>query len=251
MPRVYVSGPAATTLALLLAASVACDDSNGTPTTPSGTLQVTAPRATLGAGETIPLTVTSAGAPVTGVSWVSTDSTVIAVSPAGQATAGRAGRATVTATSASAAGSLALRVVPDYNGTWTGMSVRLQTSCNAASTSPICAPGAPTSGTVTLRVTQVGDQITGTLVDSAEPTATVPLTGQVLADDQILLAGRLDTPATAPTVRVDISALRASLDVTLGTLAGSYGLTVDRVRAGFALQQDYAAQVQFRDLRRR
>lgn len=250
MPLARVPVKAALLLALCLAAGAACDKSNGTPTAPSGALQISATRTTLQAGETMPLAVTSAGAPATGVSWISSDATVVTVSPAGQATAGRPGRATVTASSASASGSLALRVVPDYNGTWSGSVVRLQIACSAASTSALCAPGAPTGGSMTLRLTQVGDQASGTLVDSAEPAAVVPLTGQVLADDHLALAGRLDAPTTAPTMRVDVATWRASLDVTLGTLAGSYNLAVDRARTGAVLQQDYSAQVQFRDLRR-
>ncbi len=140
--------------------------------------------------------------------------------------------------------------MPDYNGTWRGGASRIQLTCNPASTTPICAPGAATAGTITLAVTQVGDQLTGTLIDSAEPTATVPLTGQVAADDQVSLAGRIDIPATAPTLRVEVSTLRGSIDPILGTMTGSYGLFVDRARIGGSVQDDYRTQVQFRDLRR-
>lgn len=242
---------AATAIALLaILTNTGCDNSSSPPTSPTGSLQVTATRSVLRAGESLVLSVTSAGAPATGVAWSSTDSTVVAVSPAGQATAGRPGRATVTATSGTSSGSIALRVVPDYNGTWAGGVGRLQLTCSAGSTAPICAPGASTGGTITLRVTQTGDQVTGTLVDSAEPGATIPVTGQVLDDDQLSLAGRVDVPATAPTLRVEASTLRAAFDAALGTISGSYTLIVQRTRTGTTLQDDYRAQVQFRDLRR-
>jgi hypothetical protein len=228
-----------------------CNDSNDTPTSPTpGGLVVTSTRAVLRAGEVLPLTVTSAGTPVTTVTWTTTDSSVISVSPTGQATAGRAGRATVTATSGSSSGTLALRVVSDYAGTWAGPVARIQLTCTTGATSPLCVPGATTAGTLALRLTQIGDQVSGTLVDSAEPTATVPVTGQVQDDDQLALAGRVDVPATSPTLRVDITAFRATIDVTLATMSGSYTLAVDRSRATGGLQSDYRTQVQFRDLRR-
>ncbi len=208
-----------------------------------------AARPVLRAGETEPLTVTSNGAPVSGVAWVSSDTSVLSVNAAGLASAGRAGRVTVTATAGSSSGSLAMRVVPDYQGTWTGGIARLQLTCAVSSTAPICAPGAVTSGTVELRIQQSGGQLTATLLDSAEPAVPVPLTGQVEADDQMALAGRA-SPASQ-VLRVDVLTLRGTLDVALGAVTGSYQWIVDRApAAGAAFQEDYRAQVQFRDLRR-
>jgi hypothetical protein len=230
-----------------------CDNNSTTPTSPSGgTLQITAARAVLRSGETQPLTVTSStGAPVTGAAWTSTDTSVLAVSATGIATAVRAGRVTVTASSGSSSGSLPLRVVPDYQGIWTGAITRLQLTCSPGSTSPLCVPGASTAGTVTLRIQQTGDQIAAVLVDSAEPNSPVPVVGQVQSDDQLALAGRIDSPLVAPTLRVEVATLRGSVDVALGAMSGSYQWLVDRApAAGGALQADYRAQVQFRDLRR-
>lgn len=240
----------AAALALTWLAAAGCGSSSSTPTSPSGTLQITATRTVLRAGESLPLTVTSGGTAVTSATWTSTDTTVVTVSPSGQATAGRPGRATVTATTASGTGSLALRVVPDYDGTWAGGVARPQLTCNPASTSAICAPGAVTTGTITLRLTQVGSQVSGTLLDSAEPLALVPLVGQVQDDDLLALAGRVEVPASAPTLRVEAATLRASLDAALGTITGSYTLIVERTRGGSTLQDDYRAQVQFRDIRK-
>ena len=228
-------------------------DSSSTPTAPSGgSLQVSAARSVLRSGETQPLTVTtSAGAAVTGATWTSTDSSVLTVSGTGIATAGRAGSVLVTAVSGSASGSLSLRVVPDYTGTWTGGGTRVQLTCSAGSTTPVCAPGASTSASLSLRVVQIGDQLTGVLTDSAEPAVQVPLTGTVQADDQLAMSGRIDSPVLAPTLRVEVATLRSSIDVALGTMSGSYQWIVDRAPAsGGALQSDYRAQVQFRDLRR-
>ena len=235
-------------LALLLAG---CDNNSSTPTSPSGgTLQVTAIRPVLRTGESALLTVTtSTGAPVTTAAWTITDTSVIAVSATGTATALRAGRVTVTASSGTSSGSLALRVVPDYQGTWNGGLSRAQLTCSPTSTTPICAPGAATSGSLTLSIVQTGDQLTGVLTDSAEPTVPVPLTGTVQTDDQLALAGT--GPATVQTVRVEVSTMRGTIDAAVGSLTGSYQWLVDRRAApGGALQADYRALVQFRDLRR-
>lgn len=243
----------ATALAGLALLVAGCDNNSSTPTSPSGgALQVTAVRSTLRAGETAPLTVTaSSGTPVTVATWTSTDASVLTVSPAGIATASRAGRVTVTATTASSSGSVALRVVPDYQGTWGGGIARPQITCSPSTTAAFCAPGAVTSGSVSLTIVQAGDQLTGTLTDSAEASAPVPLVGSVQTDDAASLAGRLDTPVQTPTRRAEIASLRATLDVALGSLSGSYQLLVDRVPAvGGTLRADYRTQTQFRDLRR-
>jgi hypothetical protein len=242
----------ATAIAGLAFLFAGCGNNSSTPTAPSGALQVTTTRAILRAGETLPLTVTGpGGAPVTGGTWTTSDASVLTVSPAGIATATRAGRVTVTVTTGNASGSLALRVVPDYQGTWTGGLARPQITCSAASPAALCAPGAQTTGTLTLRVTQMGDQLTGTMVDSAEPNATIPVAGQVQSDDQLSLAGRLDTPVATPTTRIEVVTLRATQDAILGTLTGSYQWLVSRAPAsGGALQADYSAQVQFRDLKK-
>ena len=241
----------ATVLAGLALLVAGCDNNSSTPTSPSGgSLQITTTRPILRAGETTTLVVTgSNGTPVTTATWTSTDSSVLTVSPTGVATAARAGRVTVTATSGTSAGSLALRVVPDYQGTWSGGLARLQLTCSAASTSPLCVPGAATSGTLTLRIIQEGDQLTAVLTDSAEPTLQVPLTGQVQADDQLALAGF--GPIGAQNVRVEVTTMRATIDAALGTMTGSYQWLVARApSSGGALQTDYQAQVQFRDIRR-
>lgn len=240
---------AAVVLALGLLAG--CDNNTSAPTSPSGAFTVVGARLVLRTGETLPLSVTSAGAPATGVSWTTTDGSVAAVSATGVVTAGRAGRVTVTATSPTATGSIGLRVVPDFAGIWTGPVARLQVTCSASSSSPPCAPGAPTSGSMTLTVSQTGDQATATLLDSAEPTATIPLTGQVIDGDQLALAGRVDVPVAAPRLRAEAGTFRATYDPTRGILTGSYVLTVDRAAVAGGLQSDYRAQVQFRDLTRR
>lgn len=221
------------------------------PTSPSGgTLQVTAARSVLRSGDSQPLVVTSAGgAPVTGVTWTSTDSTVMTVAATGVATAGRAGTATVTAASGQSYGSISLRVVPDYHGTWTGGITRVQLTCSPGSTAPPCTPGASTSGTATVTIVQTGDQLTAVLVDSAEPGVQVPLTGQVQTDNQLALGGT--GPFGATTMRVEVATMRGTVDVALGTMSGGYQWLVDRApAAGGTLQPDYRAQVQFRDFRR-
>ena len=241
----------ATVLAGLALLVAGCDNSSSTPTSPSGgSLQITTTRPILRAAETTTLVVTgSSGMPVTTATWTSTDSSVLTVSPTGVSTAARAGRVTVTATSGTSSGSLALRVVPDYQGTWSGGLARVQLTCSPSSTAALCAPGAATSGTLTLQITQDADKLTGSLVDSAEPTLPVPLTGLVQADDQLALAGF--GPVVVTNVRVEVTTMRASIDAALGTMTGSYQWLVARAPAsGGPLQTDYQTQVQFRDIRR-
>ena len=77
----------------------------------------------------------------------------------------------------------------------------------------------------------------------------MPLTGPVQADDQLALAGT--GPVTVQTVRVEVSTMRGTIDAAVGSISGSYQWLVDRPPAsGGALQADYRALVQFRDLRR-
>jgi hypothetical protein len=241
----------ATVLAGLAVLVAGCDSNSSTPTSPSGgSLQITTTHPVLRASETTTLAVTGgSGAPVTAATWSSTDTSVLTVNAMGIATALRAGRVTVTATTGTSSGVVALRVVPDYQGTWSGGLARLQLTCSASSASPLCVPGAPTTGTLTLRIVQAADQLTATLVDSAEPASTVPLTGQVQADDQLSLAG--SSPVSAQTVRVDVTTMRATIDAALGTMTGSYQWLVARApAAGGTFQTDYQTQVQFRDIRR-
>jgi hypothetical protein len=241
----------ATVLAGLAFLAAGCDSNGSTPTSPSGgSLQITTTQPILRAGDTTTLVASGSNAlPATPASWSSTDTSVLTVSAAGVATAIRAGRVTVTATSGTSSGTLAMRVVPDYQGTWSGGLARVQLTCSASSASPLCVPGAATSGTLTLRITQTGDQLTGTLVDSAEPTLTVPLTGQIQTDDQLALAGV--GPAPLQAVRVEVTTMRATIDAALGTMTGSYQWLVARAPAtGGTFQTDYQAQVQFRDIRR-
>ena len=231
-----------------------CDNTSSSPTAPStgvGVLQVVGARPIVRAAEQLTLAATAAGVAATGVSWTSSDATVASVTAAGLVTARRAGRTTLTASSAAGTGSVALRVVPDFAGTWAGALARPQLTCAATSGAALCAPGATTAGTITLTVTQAADRATATLRDSAEPTAVLALTGQVLDDDQLSLAGRVDVPAVTPALRVDVSTFRATIDPTRDTMTGSYVLTVDRAMPPAALQSDYRAQAQFRDLPRR
>src|SRR5690606_7424898 len=114
--------------------------------------------------------------------WTSSDASVASVSGGGLVTARRAGRATITASTGSASGQVALRVVPDFSGTWTGALSRDQPTCAPSSAAVVCTPGTPAEALrapLTLVLTQTGPVVTGTLVDGLEPQVVVTVQGQV------------------------------------------------------------------------
>lgn len=243
---------------VLLCLSLACE-SAPTPTTPSGTLQVTTPASTLRAGDSTQLAVVApgAGAPVATVTWASSDASVASVSAGGLVTARRAGRATITASTGAASGQVALRVVPNFAGTWRGPLFRAQPSCAPTSTALVCAAGTSAEvlrAPVTLLLTQTAGTVTGTLVDGLEPQLVVAVEGRVDDIDVLVLDGRSAAPpgtAPAPVRRLTVSAFRASYDPTLGTISGSFVLAADRLNGPGAFVSDYVLQAQFRDLPRR
>lgn len=240
-------------LLLALLFTAACE-SNPTPTAPSGVLQVTTSASTLRSGDTATVTAASAGAPVTGLTWTSSDASVASVTVAGLVTARRSGRVIITASAGTAAGQVAVHVVPDFAGTWSGPLLRVLPSCAPASTAPVCVPTTSPDvllAPMTLTVTQSGGVISGTLVEGLEPLLVVPLEGSIDDSDALLLAGR--SPAASPAVsrRLTVTGLRATYDPTVQTLSGAFTLLAERRATSGAFVSDYSLQAQFRDITRR
>lgn len=254
LPRVLRGLVKIAAVCVVLGPHLGCE-SNPTPTTPSGTLQVTASASVLRAGDSTTLTVAPTAATPPVVTWSSSDASVASVSQTGTVTARRAGNATIIATTGTASGQVVLRVVPDYAGTWTGPLVRNQTGCVPASTAPVCvSTTTPTArlAPVSLVLAQSGATVTGTLSDGLELQVFVALQGSVDASDALTLEGR-STPQPTPTSlrRLTISGLRATIDPTVDTLTGAYVMLAERATTTGAFEADYTIQAQFRDLPRR
>ncbi len=234
--------------ALLIAA--ACESSSTTPA-PSGVLQVSTSASTVRAGDTATVTASVAGTPVTGAAWTSSDATVATVSAAGLVTGRRAGRVTITASTGSAAGQVAVRVVPDFAGTWSGPLLRSLPNCAPISTAPVCDPDTSSDvllTPVTLTVTQTGDIASGTIVDGLEPLLVVPLEGRVDESDALALEGRSPEASPGVTRRLTVTGLRASYDPTVQAISGAFGLLAERRAPGGTFVSDYSFQGQFRDI---
>ncbi len=223
-------------------------------TAPSGTLQVVSSASVLRQGDTAVVTATSAGAPAGSLTWTSSNGNVATVSAAGVVTGRQRGRVTITATGPSGTGSAPVRVVPNFAGTWRGPLFRTQLSCAAGSGAAVCQPTTAPAvllAPATITLVQTGGRVTGTIVDGVDPLVVVLAEGRVTDDDVLSLEGTsVVAPFPAPQRQADVAVFRASLDPTLDTLTGTFGVTVRRITTG-ASQFDHSFQAQFRDMPRR
>lgn len=153
-------------LALLMPA---CGDQS--PTSPSPTpapsgptnLSVSIPRELLNMGDTMPASVS----PTVAGTWSTEPAGIAEITTSGQITGISAGRTTVvfTATSNGARGSAPLRVVPAFNGNWTG--IHRVTFCEQSGgwlEANACSELQPNREySIQLQLQQVDDQVTGRL----------------------------------------------------------------------------------------
>jgi hypothetical protein len=204
-------------------------------------------------GETATVSASQAGAPLTAVTWSTSDGTVATVSPAGVITARRPGRVTVTGTAGSVSGSTAVQVVPDFSGTWTGPLFRTQLSCAGTSTAAVCQPATTPEALLTpatFRLSQAGAVVTGTIVDGLDPLVVVAVQGRVAEDDILTLEGA-SVPSGSVSRQTTVTAFRATMDLARETLTGTFSVTAGRVNAAGSVQFDHGFRAQFRDLPRR
>jgi Bacterial Ig-like domain (group 2) len=215
---------------LLLVAACGGDDT--TPTSPSpgtGTL-VIAPQTdvlTVGASLVFEARLTSGTLAVTVVAadWSSQDGRVAAVDRLGRVTALAAGTTTLRAVFEGQTATLAVRVVPNFAGVWTG--ARRVTACLHPSPT-FCAttypPGRQFQTSLTL--TQARDRVTGQLSlapPAASPSAAV--SGDIALGGQLALSGTIiSTPATgAVSTLGTVADWRSEVDaVTPTILRGSF-----------------------------
>jgi hypothetical protein len=222
-------------LTLLFAAAAmtaACSsDTTEPPTTPSpGTSRLAiAPQPdflTIGTSLTLEARITEGTSPprLVPADWSSSDGRVVAVERTGRVTAVAAGSTTIRAVFSEQTATLAVRVAPDFAGTWTG--ARRVTAC-VHPRPEICAASYPTNSVVTTMIvlTQARDRVTGTLRLSpplASPSSAV--TGTIGDSGRLTLDGTIiSTPASGATTTLGtIVDWRTEIDSTTGVLRGSF-----------------------------
>jgi hypothetical protein len=219
-------------LALWCAGSIACGDD--TPTGPSdpgsGALTITGQTDFLTIGTVITLTATR-GTPATVVAadWSSDDGRVAAVNRQGQLTALASGTTTIRATFEQQTATFALRVAPNFAGTWEG---RARVTTCTSPTPTFCNPAYATGTQFVTRVTLVQnrDQVVGTLYTPYPASLpTIPplvvdgtLSGRIELAGRLPMTGTLSGPTpTSPTVGT-IENWRTEIDPTQPILRGSY-----------------------------
>ena len=219
---------------LLLAALMAgacSNDTTDTPTTPSpGTSRLAiAPQPdfmTVGAALTLEARLTEGTSPtrVVPADWSSSDGRVVAIDRNGRATALGAGTTTLKAIFGTDSATLAVRVAPDFSGTWTGP--RRITGC-VHPKPEVCAASYPTNSVAqtVLVLTQARERVSGTLNFSALPaTRTSAVTGSISETGRLTLDGAIiSTPASgASTTLGALADWRTESETTTGILRGSF-----------------------------
>ena len=156
--------------------------------------------------------------------WSSSDGRVVAVERTGRVTALAAGTTTIKAVFGNDSTTLAVRVAPDFAGTWTGP--RRITSC-VHPKPEVCATSYPTNSVVqtVLVLTQARDRVSGTLSFSLLPAPrTSAVTGSISDSGRLTLDGAIiSTPATgASTTLGALADWRTEIETTTGILRGSF-----------------------------
>src|SRR5262245_54569238 len=109
-----------TVVAALAAAACSSDELPTTPTTTTATAVITPASTVYQIGATQTFTLSASTTP-TNVTWSSSDPTVMTIDGSGNATAIKVGTATISSTADnSLSATLAVQVVPTYQGNWTG-----------------------------------------------------------------------------------------------------------------------------------
>lgn len=152
-----------------------------------------------------------------GMRWSVDPAGVVAVDQNGVATVVASGTAIVTARLADKVGSLPIRVLPNFAGVWTG--TYRNTSCSGL-TPDVRTCFNNTIGAVgmTLTVTQINDQVSGTLADLNSVRLT-PLTGSVSTSGVLTLAGSVKESPLVEARRIEDWSSRVMAD---GTQSGSF-----------------------------
>jgi hypothetical protein len=154
-------------VAALTAGACSNDDTASTTTTPTATAAITPATTIYQTGQTQTFTLTASTTP-TNVMWSSSNPGVMTIDDAGNATAVSVGTATITSTADSnVSATLAVQVVPTYQGNWIGTATVLAcTDVAGFQTAAYCGRNLGAVNTMTLVLTQSGSTISGTITKS-------------------------------------------------------------------------------------
>jgi len=153
----------------------------------------------------------------TGMRWSVDPAGVVTIDQRGIATVVSVGAATITARLGDKAGTLAIRVLPNFAGTWRGMYRNV--SCSGLTPDVrTCFNNTFAPLRMSLSLTQDRDQVSGTLKDLNESRG-IPLTGSISVSGLLSLAGGIKQSPLVQPLRVENWSSRLMPD---GTQAGSF-----------------------------
>jgi hypothetical protein len=143
------------------------DTSTDTPTTPTPTAAITPGTSVYQLGQTQTFTLTATTTPAN-VTWASSNTNVLTIDSAGNAVAVGIGTATLTSTAdAGLSATLAVQVVPIYQGNWTGTArVIACTDVAGFLSTGYCARNIGATNTVTLSLSQNASSVAGSMTKS-------------------------------------------------------------------------------------
>ena len=214
-----------------LIAGACSNDTTDTPTTPSTgskRLAISPQPDFMTVGTALPLEarLTDGVAPprVVPADWSSSDGRVVAVERPGKVTALAAGTTPLKAIFGTDSATLAVRVAPDFAGSWTGP--RRITAC-VHPKPEVCAASYPLNSVAqtVLVLTQARDRVSGTLNFSALPSVrTSAVTGTISETGRLTLDGTIiSTPASgASTTLGALADWRTEIEAPSGILRGSF-----------------------------
>lgn len=221
-----------TLLFVAAAMAAACSSDSDPPTTPSpGTSRLAiTPQPdflTVGTSLTLEARLTEGTSPprLVPADWSSSDGRVVAVERTGRVTALASGTTTIRAVFSEDAATLAVRVAPDYAGTWTGP--RRITAC-VHPRPDVCAASYPVNSVVStiLVLTQARDRVTGTLRFSPPPlpSPTAAVTGTIAEGGSLALTGTIiSTPSSGASTTLGVLAdWRTEIQPATGILRGNF-----------------------------
>ena len=191
-----------------------------TPATPPVRLAIAADRDRILSTESVQLSARAIFADGTELPaksvWVVDDPSVAVVNETGMVKGVGAGVALVVAISQGLSASFPLRVDPDFQGVWTGTSVRITGVC-----SDVRRCGIGNSATITVTVAQSGSTATANLEQEGSQ---AQLAGSISSDGLLTLSGRFRTTPSGGVVEgAEVIGWRTRIDKT-GTLTGEYTL---------------------------
>jgi Bacterial Ig-like domain (group 2) len=154
-------------VAAVAASACGNSDTATTPTTSTPTSAITPATTVYQVGQTQTFTLSASTTP-TNVNWSSSDPSVMTIDGSGNATALRVGTATITSTADNnLSATLAVQVVPTYQGNWTGTAqVIACTDVAGFLSAGYCARNLAAVNTVTLTMTQTGSSVSGAMTKS-------------------------------------------------------------------------------------